>query len=91
MVENKSYAPVVQASPNPFSDKIKLAVNAEKAGEMQVKLLTENGEVVLEKKIKVSKGASETELVISSKVKSGIYLLVTELNGERLSQRMIKQ
>lgn len=90
-VDNKAYATAVQASPNPFTDKVKLTVNAEKAGEMSVKLMTEQGNVALEKKIKVAKGTSEAELVMGAKVKSGIYLLVTELDGERLSQRLIKQ
>ncbi|KAA3440461.1 T9SS type A sorting domain-containing protein [Rufibacter hautae] len=90
-VDNKAYTAAVQASPNPFTDKVKLTVNAEKAGEMSVKLMTEYGEVALEKKIKVAKGTSASDLVIGAKVKSGIYLLVTELNGERLTQRLIKQ
>ncbi|GGK88488.1 T9SS type A sorting domain-containing protein [Rufibacter glacialis] len=90
-VENKSFAAAVQAAPNPFTDKLKLTINAEKAGELSVKLMNEKGETALEKKVKVSKGTSTTDLVIGAKVKPGIYLLVTELNGERASQRLIKE
>ncbi|RNI23646.1 T9SS type A sorting domain-containing protein [Rufibacter latericius] len=90
-VDNKAHAAAVQAAPNPFTDKVKLTVNAEKAGELNIKLLNEQGNVALEKKVKVAKGTSTTELVMGSKVKAGIYLLVTELNGERVSQRLIKQ
>ncbi|AKQ47100.1 hypothetical protein TH63_17975 [Rufibacter radiotolerans] len=90
-VEFKPSANSVTASPNPFTNKVRVVVNAEKAGEMLVKLISEYGQVAFEKKVKISAGASETDLTLGPQVKPGIYLLTTEVNGERQTQRLIKQ
>jgi hypothetical protein len=81
----------IEASPNPFTDHISLTVNTAKAGDLNIKLLSNNGKESLFKRVIVPQGKSETEIRIDSKMKPGLYYLFTELNGKITSQRILKK
>ncbi|MBC3539376.1 hypothetical protein ACFSC6_22570 [Rufibacter sediminis] len=82
---------VVQASPNPFNDHLKLTVNTPKAGDLNIKLLSSNGKESLFERVMVPKGKSETEIRIDPRMKPGMYYLFTELNGKITSLRLLKK
>ncbi|RNI32368.1 T9SS C-terminal target domain-containing protein [Rufibacter immobilis] len=82
---------VVQASPNPFTDLLKLSVSTPKAGDLNIKLISSNGKESMSKRVMVPKGKSETEVRVDPKMKPGLYYLFTELNGKIITQRILKK
>ncbi len=84
----------VKAYPNPFDDShnLNLEVATEKAGALTATLYYVTGKKALEQVYKVEAGTSILELPVNNaSVSAGMYILVTELNGEVTTTRVIKK
>ncbi|WP_153042316.1 IPT/TIG domain-containing protein, partial [Rufibacter roseus] len=81
----------VRAYPNPFNQQIQLEVDAVSSGILTVKLHNITGNKAFENTISVESGRATVEIEISQTIPSGVYILTTELNGEVVTQRFLKQ
>ncbi len=76
--------------PNPFADKLQLSLNAPKSGRLDIIVTDMTGRVVLKQQATISKGFSTIPVRDVSRLSQGVYTLITELDGERNSIKIIK-
>lgn len=87
---NKGNVFVIGVQPNPFVNQLNLALNASKAGPMNVSIIDMAGRVVKRQHINVLKGYSNQSLEVSG-LASGVYTLNVEFDGESTTQKIVKQ
>ncbi|WP_114782655.1 T9SS type A sorting domain-containing protein [Botryobacter ruber] len=79
----------LQAYPNPFSDKVTIAVTSPVAEKAQLHLLDVQGRVLLTKTVELRSGLTEVELGMQA-VAGGVYILKLTGNGIDAKTRIMK-
>ncbi len=87
---NKGNVLVLGVQPNPFSNQLNMAVNASKAGPMNVAIIDMAGRVVRQQHLNVQKGYSTQSLEVSG-LAAGVYTLSVEFDGEVTTQKIVRQ
>ncbi|WP_299818698.1 T9SS type A sorting domain-containing protein [uncultured Pontibacter sp.] len=88
---NLAGSPAVAAFPNPFQSSLQLSINTTGTGNAQAILYDAAGRVVYKEIMAVEAGLSEKLLNTNfQSLKTGLYLLVFEMNGEKQSIKVIK-
>ncbi|NDK54596.1 Ig-like domain-containing protein [Pontibacter fetidus] len=77
--------------PNPFEREVKLDVDAEKDGVMEVTLTNMMGKQLLVKAIAVAKGQSTATLDLGENLAPGVYIITTRLNGQTFNTKLLKR
>lgn len=77
-----------QNTPNPFSQKTKIAYSTDRSGLAQLTILNLLGEVVFQDRFNASVGNNNYELD-GSQLNEGIYLYSIEINGKKMTKRMV--
>ena len=80
----------VDMYPNPASEQVELRIESNDNQELQVQVITLQGQTVLQEQVQASKGISHTALDLSN-LPAGIY--VVKLNGDDLNfmERLVIQ
>ncbi|MDX5512010.1 MAG: right-handed parallel beta-helix repeat-containing protein [Hymenobacteraceae bacterium] len=84
-------AAAVTAWPNPFTNELRLQVEAEKSGVATIVLTDAVGRVVMSQQQTISAGANPLQLTVSENLPKGMYLLQVQLNGAVSVQKLVKQ
>jgi hypothetical protein len=74
--------------PNPFIDDLHFTINAKENQEVKIQLFSMDGKLVFTKKMNVLVG--DNNLEIYPQVPTGNYLLQIEVNGQTLTNKVIK-
>ncbi len=83
---NKSALTIV---PNPATDNVSIAFFTVKESVVKIRLIDENGKLVLVKNQKVAKGNNIIQLTGLDKYSSGIYIIQVYVNNEVVSQKLV--
>jgi hypothetical protein len=89
MVSAGDAALVQSMYPNPFNDKVTIAVEAAEAASMNIAVRDLQGRVVLSAPASLEKGSNEIMLNLSGLAR-GAYFITTDLGGESLTYKLIK-
>ncbi|SFU78990.1 Por secretion system C-terminal sorting domain-containing protein [Pontibacter akesuensis] len=82
----------INAFPNPIEGAaIRLAVQAEEKGSLQVRVMNGLGTEVIAKTIAVGKGQSEEQILLGESLPKGVYYLRTEMGGIVKSFKLVKK
>jgi len=76
-------------SPNPFEENLRLSMSAHKPTNGQVTIQSMVGRVVQKRTIHLSTG--ENSFIFSNNLEKGIYILTVEIDGERMSKKVVKK
>jgi hypothetical protein len=81
---------LISIAPNPFSEKFIVAFTTQKAGAATIELVNESGKMVLQQVIQSNEGPNNFNFSEGQKLTSGIYFVNLFFNGEKISQKIIK-
>jgi hypothetical protein len=81
----------VSTYPNPFSNELNLNIQATQAETATITITDLAGKTVFMKQVKVEKGGNVITVGLDASHAAGIYLLTTDVAGERISTKLIKQ
>lgn len=76
--------------PNPAESFIRLSISNTYLGEMRFDLLSASGMKIAEQQIRKSEERVEVEMNVAN-LPSGFFILSTEINGQRISKKVLKQ
>lgn len=76
-------------APNPAKDNVSISFFAEKESVITIRLIDDNGKLVLLKDQKVSKGTNTIPLTGLDKYSNGLYVIQVYINDEVVSQKLI--
>ena len=76
-------------APNPAKDNVSISFFAEKESVVTIRLIDDNGKLVLLKDQKVSKGNNTIQLTGLDRYSSGIYVIQVYVNSEVVSQKLV--
>ena len=79
----------IRIYPNPFDTELTIELRATQSQTATIKLYSINGQVVFAKQLTVEKGLNKVS--ISPAISNGVYLLQTEMNGQRVVNTVVKQ
>ncbi len=86
---NSKTATALLISPNPVLDNLNIAVESKTNTQTAFRILSAAGQLVQAGKITLKKGLNKTVIDFAGKA-AGAYLLITEVNGERISSKFVK-
>jgi hypothetical protein len=81
---------LIAVSPNPFSEKFKVAFTTQKAGAVTVELINSSGKLVAQQIIQSNEGPNTFNFTDDQKLPQGIYFINLLFNDEKISQKIIK-
>ena len=79
----------IRSYPNPFDTELTIELRANKSQMATIKLYSIAGQLVFTKQISVEKGLNKVN--ISPAISNGVYLLKTEMNGQKVVTTVVKQ
>ncbi len=77
-----------QSIPNPATDAVQIPVTLERAGAINFTMVNLLGEVVVREQFSGAQGANTVNLNVSN-LEAGLYLYSIDVNGKRLTKRMV--
>lgn len=81
----------VSAYPNPFMGEVNVTIQSAQAETATVSITDMAGKTVYQQQVKVAKGLSTVKVKLNDNHAAGIYLMTTQVGGERLNTKLIKQ
>jgi hypothetical protein len=81
----------LQISPNPFTDLLKLNLNASKRSDAVINIVNAAGQQVYYRKIALESGANIISLDNMQKLSKGLYVMQIQSGGEILKHKLIRQ
>ena len=81
---------LVSVYPNPFMKELFVKMNAEKTGNVNIKLADQTGRLVTSSSKTVLSGSSILSIPVSDKIASGTYILSIEMGGENYNFKVVK-
>ncbi len=75
--------------PNPAKDKVSIAFFAEKESVVTIRLIDDNGKLVLLQNQKVFKGSNNIQLTGLERYSNGIYMIQVFVNNEVVTQKLV--
>ncbi|MBD1397842.1 immunoglobulin domain-containing protein [Pontibacter sp. JH31] len=81
----------VKAYPNPFESEVELSIDAEGKGDVLVTVTNATGQQLLQRTIKVEKGANVEKLVLDPNLPRGIYIISTRMGDFTNHFKLLKQ
>ncbi|MBC5773789.1 T9SS type A sorting domain-containing protein [Pontibacter sp. KCTC 32443] len=81
----------ILAYPNPFTREVKLDVEAEKDGMLEITVTNIMGKKVTTKLMEVAQGKTTVTLDLGESLPSGIYIVTTRVNGRTDNFKLLKQ
>ncbi|MFM6926322.1 MAG: T9SS type A sorting domain-containing protein, partial [Ferruginibacter sp.] len=75
--------------PNPAKENVSISFVAEKESSVNIRLIDDNGKLVLLKDQKVSKGNNTIQLTGLDRYSSGVYVIQVYVNNEVVSQKLV--
>jgi Secretion system C-terminal sorting domain/Ig-like domain CHU_C associated len=76
-------------SPNPSKNYVNVSFTAEKAATLEIRLLDNNGKMVLLQKQIVNKGINNIKLINLNNYEEGVYTIQTVLDGELTTRKIM--
>jgi hypothetical protein len=77
--------------PNPFNSDLNVRVDVSADGNVNMNLVDVTGKTLVSKNVPMTKGYNQTSLEGVSDLKTGIYFLTIEMNGQTFVQKVVKQ
>ncbi|WP_040395884.1 HYR domain-containing protein [Cesiribacter andamanensis] len=77
--------------PNPFQHQLKISVQTEKGGILTLQIADAAGMKVLERSFDIPRGGKLEEIALDPSLPRGVYLVITELDGERQHFKLVRQ
>ena len=81
----------VNAYPNPFHSEVELSIDAEVDGQVLVTVTNATGQQLLQRTIKVEKGANIEKLTLDPSLPRGIYIISTRMGEFNNHFKLLKQ
>ncbi len=80
----------VMAYPNPFVREVKLDIESETGGTMEIEVVNMIGRKLMRKQLDVEKGRSTATLDLGEQLPPGVYIITTRINGVTTSYKLLK-
>ena len=81
---------IESVSPNPFQSDLQIEFSVKSKGSVQITLLNTEGKSIESKKMQVEEGRGSYQFEQAGYIKPGIYFIVIEQDGQRLTRKIIK-
>ncbi len=81
---------LIAVSPNPFTEKFKVAFTMKKAGAVTLELVNSSGKIVATEIMQAFEGPNTYNFIEGQKLSQGIYFINLICNDKKISQKIIK-
>ncbi len=81
---------VISVTPNPFSEKFTLTFILKSATTLNLQLISTSGQVIYNEAIHTTDGMNQYVFTDQKEIPAGIYFVVLDYNGKKISQKIIK-
>jgi uncharacterized repeat protein (TIGR01451 family) len=81
--------PSLTTVPNPANDYVTVGLYAEKPSDITIRMIDENGKVVLIRNEKISRGSNNVQLTGLTKYSGGTYMVQVFMNDDIITQKLL--
>jgi trimeric autotransporter adhesin len=87
---NKTGVFVNSILPNPFTDELKISIDALRSGKLDMSIVDMNGRVLIKQQRDITKGFSTQSITGVDKLVTGVYTLLVTFDGELSVHKIVK-